>query len=687
MTKLLLKEANCIPLFLDEKMAHRHYDGYCKVALWPLFHYILWNVVMDAKDEQDDWAAYVKVNTEFANLVKKTYKPGDLVWIHDYHLLLTPSMLRPALPSSANIGLFMHTPFPSSEVFRCLPRRSELLEGILGATLVGFQTYAYARHFVSCCTRVLGLESTPTGVEFHGHHVAIGIFPVGIDVPRALALSTSDSVVAQAVALRELYPDKKIIVGRDKLDQSKGVYPKLLAFEKFLERYPEWRSQVVLVQVTASPRAQAHDQQKLLEAKVSELVAHINGKYGSISFSPVHHIHRSIQRDEFYALLRVADVGLITSVRDGMNTTSHEFVVCQQERMAPLILSEFTGSAGSFSSALLVNPWDAVGVAQALHEALSMSKEEKSLRHRQMFNHVSLHTAQHWARTFVNSLSGSSRLPAFSHTTPLLNLDQCTLAYRHASFRLILFDYDGTLTPIVKHPHAAYPSPVLLTTLHRLCQDPHNVVFVISGRDQATLEKWLGAIPGLGLSAEHGCFLKFPNTGQWTNFSNDLDLAWKNDVIDIFSYYAERTQGSFIEHKRCSVTWHYRLADPSYGAFQAKECQNHLENAVLSKLPIEILVGKKNLEVRPFAINKGEIVKRLLTMSLHPKPFDFVFCVGDDKTDEDMFKVLNKVEHHWTVTIGQANKRTTATWHLLSPQHVVAVVQDWLGTPRLDSVE
>ncbi|KAJ1511033.1 threalose-6-phosphate phosphatase [Coelomomyces lativittatus] len=525
--------------------------------------------------------------------------------------------------------------------------------------------------------------------------------------------SRSETVWMKAKALREVYHDKKIIVGRDKLDQIKGVYPKLLAFEKFLDLFPEWRNQVVLIQVTASPPHTFSDPSTKLEAKVSEVVSHINGKYGNIAFAPVHHIHRCIDRDEFYALLTVADVGLITSVRDGMNTTAHEFVVCQQDeqqsKMAPLILSEFTGSAGSFSSALLVNPWDSLGVAQAIHEALCMSKEEKRNRHCQMWNHVRLHTAHHWATTFVNALSGSSKLPTSSHTTPLLDQTLCLHAYQQAKSRLIMLDYDGTLTPIVKHPQAAYPTSLLLTTLQRLCQDPKNKVFVISGRDQATLETWLGSIRQLGLSAEHGCFLKYPNTGVWTNVSSDLDLSWKNDVIDIFSYYAERTQGSFIEHKRCSLTWHYRLADPSYGDFQAKECHNHLENAVLSKFPIEILVGKKNLEVRPFAINKGEIVKRLLTTlesgsnlsststfsssssSSSPSSssssslnllnhFDFVFCIGDDKTDEDMFKVLNKDEdpRNWSVTIGQANKKTTAAWHLLSPQHLISVIQGWL---------
>ncbi|KAL7751763.1 hypothetical protein RI367_002762 [Sorochytrium milnesiophthora] len=703
----------CIPVFNSEKVERGHYDGYCKQVLWPMLHYILVQSISDGRQEGDDWVRYRQVNQAYADAVAEVYQDGDMVWVHDYHLLLVPSMLR-AQKSRANIGLFLHTPFPSSEIFRCLPTRVEILTGMLGANLLGFQTYAYARHFVSTCTRVLGLESTPTGIEFNGSVITVGIFPVGVDAARTEISRATPAVTDKMASLRAMYGKKKIIVGRDKLDQNRGVYQKLLAFEKFLEVFPEWQGEVVLVQVT-SPSAT--DSMKL-ESKVSELVASINGRFGSISFTPVHHIHQLVDSEEYYALLSVADVGLITSVRDGMNTTSHEFVICQQDNCGPLILSEFTGTAGSMSAAILVNPWDYLGVAHAINDALVMTREEKVLRERQLLDHVKQNTAQHWAHSFIRELIElQSAVGLHAQPTPVLDSKQCKTSYDQATRRLIIFDYDGTLTPIVALPHEAMPSKRMLAALTKLCADPCNTVFIVSGRDAATLEEWVGGVPNLGLSAEHGCFLRYPHS-KWINFSENLDLSWKKEVVDLFTYYSERTAGAFVEQKRCAVTWHYRQADPEYGIFQAKECQNHLENAVVSKYPIEILIGKKNLEVRPVSINKGEIVKRLLgdtaaaqpngsNMSPlsspqvngthatataaggdHPLPhgsvYDFVYCAGDDKTDEDMFKMVRRCQlppaQTWSVTVGPANKRTSANWHSLTPEEVIETMELWVGT-------
>ncbi|KAJ3415513.1 threalose-6-phosphate phosphatase [Chytridiales sp. JEL 0842] len=645
---------------LDEKVAIGSYEGYCKTELWPLFHYILWDSVTDDSLGARNWEDYVSMNNEFAAKVIENYLPGDTIWIHDYHLLLLPSILRKALPK-APIGLFLHTPFPSSEIFRCLPKRKEILEGMLGANLIGFQTYSYARHFISSCTRVLGLESSPKGVEYKGCTVAVGISPIGIDVGRAELRRKSDAVQEKIAAIRDLYAGKMIIIGRDKLDHIKGVQHKLNAFERFLTLYPQWQNKVVLIQVTSPSQRESPK----LESKVSEIVSRINGTFGSLEFVPVHHYHQHLERDEYFALLSVANVGLITS----------------QENHGPLILSEFTGTAGSLSAAMLVNPWDYLGVANAIHEALIMSSEEKFMKHQQLYKYVAARTVQFWARSFISDLKSSVKFPDQSNPTPALDFGHISAKYFSAKKRLLLFDYDGTLTPIRKTPNAAVPSEEMLRSLAVIASDPKNYVFVISGRDQACLDNWLGHIPGLGLSAEHGCFIKYPdhNGAKWINLSQQIDLSWKDKVTEIFSFYTERTQGSFIEHKRCSITWHYRLADPDFGSFQAKECQNHLENAVLSKLPVEVMIGKKNLEVRPVSINKGEIVKRLLAS----RPgTDFIYCVGDDATDEEMFKSLRRSpevdeDSCFTCTIGSATKKTKAGWHVNLPEQVIELIGIW----------
>ncbi|KAF9173617.1 threalose-6-phosphate phosphatase [Mortierella sp. AD011] len=629
--KLWQKE-KVVPIFLDDSRAAGHYEGYCKTVLWPLFHYILWDEATDGRIEKKNWDDYVFVNQQFADVVVEQYRTGDIIWIHDYHLLLVPHMVRQKLPNAA-IGVFIHAPFPSSEIFRCLPKRVEILNGLLGANQIGFQTYSYARHFISCCTRVNGYESTPRGVDAMGSTVWVGTFPIGIDAERVERQRKAPDVLPKMDAIRKTYKGKRIIVGRDKLDLVKGVQQKLRAFEKFLNDYPEMQGEVVLIQVTSPPLVESPK----LEAKIAELVAHINGTYGSLNFTPVHHYHQHIDRDEYYALLSVADIGLITSVRDGMNTTSLEYIICQNENHGPLILSEFTGTAGSLGGAMMVNPWDYQGVAKVIYDALNLSEEDKISRYNQLHKHVLGHTAQIWAKSFIAELTLNVGTWDQSAPTPYLDSAIITKEYGKAKKRLLMFDYDGTLTPIRKTPGAAVPQEHMLKALTALAADPNNIVWVISGRDQKVLEEWLGSVKNLGFSAEHGSFMRQPGSSKWVNLTESLDMSWKNDVIEIFTYYTERTQGSFIEHKRSSLTWHYRMADPEFGAFQAKECQNHIENAVLSKLPVEILVGKKNLEVRPTIVNKGEIVKRLL--SQHPD-VEFVMCAGDDKTDEDMFRAL-----------------------------------------------
>ncbi|KAI9294220.1 hypothetical protein K502DRAFT_292604 [Neoconidiobolus thromboides FSU 785] len=668
----LVSQKKYIPVFFSEEEASNHYEGYCKSELWPMFHYLLEDMRVDMKIQKEHWEGYVNVNQHFADSIIQFYQPGDFIWIHDYHLMLVPEMIRKAIPD-ANIGFFLHAPFPSSEIFRCLPRRKEILKGILSSNLVGLQTYSYARHFISTCTRVLGLEPAPEGIDYKGSIITVDVFPIGVDAKVSELHRASFGVQHKINSLKELYSGKKVIFGRDKLDQATGVLQKFKTYELFLQKYPEWQGKVVLVQVSSTLHSLPN-----LEKKISEIVTRINSRFGSLEYSPVHHFQHSIEREEYYGLLSMADVALITSVRDGMNTTSHEFILCQKGNYSPLILSEFTGTAGSLEEAILVNPFDYSGVADALNDALTLSHEKKVEVHNALYKRVTTQDATFWAQSFVTAMKKCCSSFNNSNPTPFLEFDLIKKVYSNSKKRLILFDYDGTLTEIRSVPSAAIPSEKMLNALKTLTKDPKNVVWIISGRDQKALIEWMGDVPNLGLSAEHGCFMKYPesNLSEWINLAEDIDLSWRDDVTEIFTYYTERTQGSFIEHKRASLTWHYRMADPSFGSFQAKECQNHLENAVVSKLPVEILIGKKNIEVRPVAINKGEIVKRII--SANPD-CDFIFCAGDDKTDEDMFRVLNNCDIEedkvFGTTIGTSSKKTLANWHVNDPQQIIEIMQ------------
>ncbi|GME76529.1 unnamed protein product [Ambrosiozyma monospora] len=603
----------------------------------------------------------------------------------------------------AYIMLFCHVPFPSSEYFRCLSKRKILLDGMLGANQIGFQSYSFARHMISCSARLLGYEVSPTSVKVHSTEVKIGVFPLGIDVDKLEQEAFSQTTDEMISKLRALNGNRKIIIGRDRLDYVRGVVQKLQAFEMFLDMYPEWRNKVVLIQVSFKPFYHS----SRLDKEVSELVNNINGKYGNLSFQPVQLYNMRIDRQEYHALLKVADLCLITSIRDGMNTTALEYIVCQKERRSPLILSEFSGTTSVLQDSIQVNPWDSVGVANAIHDGLMMTDDLKKSLEAKLYRAVAKNTIQDWTSNNLQSLlSFVSKLS--SHGTPYLNKPLLLKNYNSAQRRLFLFDYDGTLTPIVRDPAAAIPSARLNNILKELVKDPKNECWIISGRDQEFLEKWIGSnYPQIGLSAEHGCFVKRTGCKQWTNLAASFDMSWQSEVEAIFQHYTDRTPGTFIEKKKVALTWHYRKADPELGQFQADRCKNELI-AKLQKFDLEVMSGKANLEVRPSFVNKGEIVKRLVLWSdpVTKKPRsaseypDFVMCLGDDTTDEDMFRALNNIETDWTtqpaikmnecgnygmypVTVGPANKVTCAKAYLSDPSQVLDTLGLFVGQVSL----
>lgn len=630
---------------------------YGEHELFTLFHYKT-NEPADGRALRKAWADYYRMNKAFADTIMTIYKPGDVILVHDYHLLLLPSLLRQRI-ATIYVGFFLHIPFPSSEYYRCLTRRKEVLEGVLGANMIGFQAYSYSRHFSSCCTRLLGFDSSSAGVDAYGAHVAVDIFPIGINAVATIQLAfESPDVEEKMTALRELYGGKKIIVGRDRLDSVRGVAQKLQAFEIFLERHPEWHEKVVLIQVTSPTSIEDRDEKSDKTAnKISDLVARINGSFGSLSYTPVQHYPQYLTQEEYFALLRIADLGLITSVRDGMNTTALEYVVCQRDNHGPLIISEFSGTAGSLGDAFHINPWDLSGTADAIDIALTMTAREKELAHHQLYQHVTKNTIQAWTSNYLKRLLTNLSSLDQSGATPALDRAKLLSQYRDSQRRLFMFDYDGTLTPIVKDPQSAIPSDRVIRTLKTLAADPNNAVWIISGRDQAFLDEWMGHISELGLSAEHGSFIREPGSQSWENLTETKDMSWQKKVLSVFQYYTEKTQGAFIERKKVALTWHYRRSDPEYGAFMARECQRHLEQTVAKVYDVEVMTGKANLEVRPTFVNKGEIAKRLVKEygDGEGRAPDFVLCLGDDFTDEGTSSpfphTINVLPHHRLLTM------------------------------------
>lgn len=677
----------------------KRWRQYAENVLWPVFHYIQ-GQPSDGKEEAQEWHDYVKFNEAYFQKIKSIYKPGDIIWIHDYYLLLLPQLLRMEFPN-AFIGLYMHAPFPSSEYFRCLSKRSQLLDGMLGSDKIAFQNDSFQRHFLSCCARVIGYEVKDQCVLAYGSSISVETLPIGIDTKKIEhdAFSGEYGLDEKVKALREIYPDQKIIVGRDRLDLVRGIVQKLQAYEMFLHMYPEWRERVVLIQVS-SP---GFSHSAKVEKKVTELVNLINNQFGSLNHTPVHHYQMRINKDEYLALLRVADLALICSVRDGMNTTSLEFVICQRDNCSPLVLSEFTGTASVLNEAILVNPWDSVGIAKTINDCFNMSDSQKRDLESRLYKQVTSNTVQSWTSNFLEHLIDHVDRTHKTHFTPTLNRPMLYHYYKNLKRRLFLFDYDGTLTPIVRDPAAAIPSSKLLNIVDTLTADPNNQFWIISGRDQAFLEKWWGS-KNVGLSAEHGCFIRDVGSKTWYNLAEHFDMSWQLKVEEVYGRYTDKTPGSNIERKKIAVTWHYRRADPELGIFQAEKLMEELQNGIAKEYDVEVMAGKANVEVRPRFLNKGEIVKRLVlnphggkqdphSVQLNTEEVpcdqlpDFMLCSGDDLTDEDMFKSLKDIEENWhlqdmpkngqgaygvyPVLVGPASKKTLATAHLNDPSQMI----------------
>ncbi|XP_057860053.1 alpha,alpha-trehalose-phosphate synthase [UDP-forming] 1 isoform X2 [Cryptomeria japonica] len=612
-----LAEKRCIPVFLDEELVHQYYNGYCNNILWPLFHYLgipQEDRLATTRSFQSQFDAYKKANEMFADVVLSHYKEGDVVWCHDYHLMFLPKFLKDR-DVNVKVGWFLHTPFPSSEIHRTLPSRSELLKAILAADLVGFHTYDYARHFVSACTRILGLEGTPEGVEDQGKLTRVAAFPIGIDSDRFIKALELPQVKEHVRELKERFAGRKVMLGVDRLDMIKGIPQKILAFEKFLEENPNWRDKVVLVQIAVPTRTDVPEYQKLT-SQVHEIVGRINGRFGTLTTVPIHHLDRSLDFHALCALYAITDVTLITSLRDGMNLVSYEFVACQNSKKGVLILSEFAGAAQSLGAgAILVNPWNITEVASSIGDALNMSAEEREERHRHNFEHVTTHTAQVWAETFVSELNDTI-VEAQLRTRkipPQLPHERAIEKYQQSNNRLLILGFNATMTAQVDAPgrrgndqikemklslHSELREPLL-----KLCNDPKTTIVVLSGSERSILDENFKDF-NIWLAAENGMFLR-SSKGDWmTTMPEHLNMDWVESVQLVLDYFRERTPRSYVEVRETSLVWNYKYADVVFGRVQARDMLQHLWTGPISNAAVDVVQGSRSVEVRSVGVSK-----------------------------------------------------------------------------------
>jgi len=658
----LLKDLNCYPVCLPRKEREKYLDGFCHRTIWPLFHYFNQNAIYDVRH----WEVYVKTNRRYADTISKHLEDGDRIWIQNYQLMLLPGLIREQNPKIP-VGFFLHIPFPSYEIFRLLPWRREILEGLLGADLVGFHTYDYARHFMSCVRRLLGYDSVLNRIHLEERIVKVDFFPLGIDYQKFNTAthqqlsSTSISPLRKTLIDQNLISGgKKIILSIDRLDYTKGIARRLRAFELFLEKYSKYRGKVNLL-LYVTPSRESVEQYKILKRELDELVGRINSRFGNISWIPIRYFYRHIPFNEIIELYIASDIALITPVRDGMNLIAKEFIACKTDRKGVLILSEMAGASKEMSEAIIVNPNNQIEMADAIKEALEMPEEEQINKNTNLQKRLQRYNEEKWATDFLNSLDEVRKIQEIKLARKI-NLDlrnQIKTKYSTSPEKLFLLDYDGTLKGFHKDPQEAYPDEQLYDILKTLSESKGNKVIIISGRDKETLNKWFSNNREIGFIAEHGVWSKEPG-GKW-EMTEQIDKQWMDIIRPTLEFYADRTPRSFIEQKNYSLVWHYRDADPDLGEMRAWELKEDMKE-MTTNLNLEIMDGDKVIEIKNSGINKG----RAALNKIGDQKFDFILAIGDDWTDEYTFGAMP--DEAFTIKVG--TKTTKAKYYVDSVDDV-----------------
>ena len=625
--RTLERDFGCTPVFLSAEEAAGHYEGFSNASVWPLLHYM----PSMFRYESGWWDHYQNVNRKFADKVLSIAQNGDLVWVHDYQLMLLPAMLKEAEPS-LRVGFFLHTPFPSYEVFRYHPKREELILGMLGADQIGFHTFGYLRHYRSSVLRLLGVESEMTRIRHHGHIAHLGVYPIGINAPRFAGELDRRQYKEKVAHFHDVYRGKRLILSVERLDYTKGLPRRLKAIELFLEGLkPDERDQIKFIFISI-PSREGVDEYRALREEVESQIGRLNGRYTTLNNSPIHFIHGSVDFTELCALYGAAAVGFVTPLVDGMNLVAKEYVACQRDTPGVLVLSEFAGAAEELFHALLVNPYDPAAMSAAMRDALAMPEEERRRRMEPMREHVMRLDAARWAKSFIDDLA--SREGTAAHVHPA---EEAAHRIRDAIGRgrrvAVFLDYDGTLREIERDPAAATPNAPVRMVLDALGRRVDVDVTIISGRTPDDLESFLGAYD-FGLIAEHGTVIRRPHHREWERTDKNVSYDWKGEILKVLRLYQESTPGSSIEDKRTSLVWHYRRADPEFGEWKAKQLATDL-SVMVANDPINVRQGKKIVEVTAAQVNKGAAVIRCL----EEKVYDLIVVAGDDATDESMFRL------------------------------------------------
>ncbi len=627
-TNHLVDTYGYVPVFQTKQQIADFYEGYSNDTLWPLFHYFPGK----ANYQACYWHAYKEVNQLYLQAIESFAERGSTIWVNDYHLMLLPTLIRRVLPD-AKIGFFLHTPFPSYELFRQIPERNELIRGLLGADLVGFHIYDYARHFISSAERLIGAHANSGTIEYDGRLVKVDTYPIGIDYARFTTELYSKPAQKELAALEHRYAGQKLIVAVDRLDYSKGIIERMRGFELFLQQHPEYRGKATLYMVESPSRTEVAAY-KDLRNEVELMVGRINGMYSTAEWTPIIYLYKTLDFSVLAPLYHRSEIALITPLRDGMNLVAKEYIACKENRAGVLILSETIGAADELIDAVQVNPNNTQQIADAILSALAMPKSEQRSRLRRMQKRVREYSVQRWGADFTTDLkkAAAAHKGHFRKRISPSATEALLRRYRRANLRLLLLDYDGTLKTFTSTPGplAAQPDAELMALISRLHDQPNTKIVITSGRTKDVIERWFGGFSRISLVAEHGAWIK--DHGEWQKTDSSFD---KRPYLRVMKKFAPRTAGSLIDNKEFSVVWHYRRVNPELAFVRNGELRLELQR-IAEGTDIGIYNGKKIIEVKPKHLHKGVVAHEFSDRY----PSDFILAIGDDYTDEQMFEAL-----------------------------------------------
>jgi trehalose 6-phosphate synthase/phosphatase len=650
--KTLKEKYNCLPVFLTQDEVDKYYFGFCNNTIWPLFHYFSSQTQYDITT----WEAYCQVNQKFYDRVKSSIGKKDTIWVHDYQLMLLPEIIKRHNPA-VQVGFFLHIPFPSAELFRLLVWREEILRGLMGADLIGFHTYDYVRHFLSCTRRLLGLDDVLNVINYEDRYVKVDSFPMGIDYKRFAGEYDDSNLSPEVLEIKKIKETKKIILSIDRLDYTKGIPARIRAFNNFLVKFPQYKGNVRFNLIVAPSRTEIENYEILLK-EIREMVSETNGTFGTMNWMPIWFLFKTFSQEELIALYRNSDVLLVTPLRDGMNLIAKEYVAARTDYGGMLVLSETAGAASELAEAVIVNANDSDSVALGIKTALEMPLVEKIARNKVMHQRLQRYTVEVWAEDFLRQLKSTCEdaevvaLPRQIETSR----ESIEKAYREAKKRILFLDYDGTLVGFKAIPEQAIPDEDLKELLRSLVADTKNNVVLISGRDRKILDSWFSDVKGLSLVASHGLWLK--NPGQKWVMTASLDNEWKESVRPIFELYADRMPGAIVEEKEFALSLHYRRCNPDMVVAKLNELKQTLVSMTKSS-SLVVQEGSKVLELKDSRVNKGIAA----SMMIDHNGYDFLFGAGDDLTDEDAFRAFPQNAFSVKVGLGRTAARyRTKSW-------------------------